>query len=340
MSFAYKIRPILRYGWVCLLQVTGCLEWAERQLRRRDATAVLTFHRVLDDGELRQTCSLAGIVVRRRTFEELAAHVAAKYEAVDCGHISAGGGRLRVAFTFDDGWRDNVANAVPMARKHRIPLTIFICPGLIGKTSPFWPERVSALLRHGSSGASPSEIERVIETLKTYTPVRREQFIAGLGKAGVAPNPADQLASWDEIREMDAAGVRIGCHTLTHQILAMVPVETARREIREAKRAIEDVLHKPCDMFAYPNGNHSRAVRQLLAEEGFGAAFTTEPGARTDESDPLAIPRINIYEAKIVDLAGHFSPAMFRYTVFWKAWRAMRKQRHTAAALRPEFARS
>ncbi len=126
---------------------------------------------------------------------------------------------------------------------------------------------------------------------------------------------------------MDAAGVRFGCHTQTHQILTAVPLQDARREIRDGQRALESVLHRPCRLFAYPNGNYSWATRRVLAEEGFTAAFTTQCGAWTPGADPLAVPRVNVSEANVAGLSGRFSPVMFQYTVFWKTWRAMRAER-------------
>jgi hypothetical protein len=49
---------------------------------------------------------------------------------------------------------------------------------------------------------------------------------------------------------------------------------------------------------------------------------TTEKGAWLKNTDPLCIPRVNVYEENLVGPFGHFSPAMFEYTTLWKAWRA------------------
>ncbi len=52
---------------------------------------------------------------------------------------------MRIMFTFDDGWKDNYTNALPVIRELRIPVTVFVCPGLVGRTLPFWPELVASL---------------------------------------------------------------------------------------------------------------------------------------------------------------------------------------------------
>jgi peptidoglycan/xylan/chitin deacetylase (PgdA/CDA1 family) len=329
---------MIREAWAGLLQISGCLWWANRQLRRQGAVMVLTFHRVLDDAEFQRTCSLPGILMRRETFARLASYVAAKYEAVDFERACAAapGGKMRVMFTFDDGWMDNYTHALPVARAHKIPLTIFVCTGLNGRTQPFWPEQVTALLRNGTPPASIAEIESAIGLLKTCTPPQREAHVAKLRQTrptlrNVNAYNGDRTVSWDDIREMDAAGVRFGSHTHTHQILPNVPVETGRQEIRESKHALEAAIYKRCDIFAYPNGDSSPATRRILSEEGFRGAFTTEPGAWTSAADPLAIPRVNVCEAKVVGMTGRFSPTLFEYAVIWKAWRALRAERRLSA---------
>jgi hypothetical protein len=44
---------------------------------------------------------------------------------------------------------------------------------------------------------------------------------------------------------------------------------------------------------------------------------------------------MNVCESNVVGLTGQFSPALFEYNVFWKAWRVMREQR-VSAKLRRE----
>jgi peptidoglycan/xylan/chitin deacetylase (PgdA/CDA1 family) len=341
MKLAWRTRPGLQRLWARLLQVTGCLWWAQRQLRRRGSVTVLTFHRVLDEAAFQRTCSLPGIVIRRQTFQDLADYIGRECEAVDFTHaIEAPAGTPRVMVTFDDGWKDTYTNALPVMRARGIPATVFVCPGLVGRTMPFWPELVASLLGKASPPIGGAEIEALIESLKTYTTKDREQFIARLYEMHAPSNGKDaysddRTVSWDDIREMDATGVRFGCHTHTHQILTTVPAQAARQEIRKSKRAIEAALYKRCDLFAYPNGNSSAATRRMLAEEGFTAAFTTRRGAWTG-GDPMSIPRVNICEASVTGLTGRFSVAMFQYTAFWKAWRATRAERHVPAKPRRE----
>ena len=317
------MRRWLRWIRAGMLARLGGVWWAKRRLRAEGAVVVVALHRVLEDADLERTNSLPGIILRRRTFEELAGHVARSYSAVDLsGPIPRGpGARLRLALTFDDGWIDNYAAAFPIARSHGIPITIFVCPGLAGRQAPFWPERIAASIRKARPSATSEEIEAVIERLKPCSP--DAQRIA----AAACTEDIDSTIAWEGIRRMASQGVAIGAHTQTHQILTTLPSGAARVEIRESKSAIEQALGSRCNLFAYPNGNHSAQTRALVAEAGFRLAFTVERGAWTAATDPFAIPRVNLSESDVAGPAGRFSPAMFDYAVVWKAWRASRPER-------------
>jgi peptidoglycan/xylan/chitin deacetylase (PgdA/CDA1 family) len=333
-DLAVKAHRLLQWVWAETLLATGCLWWARRQLRRRGAVVVLTFHRVVRESEYRKVHSLPGIIVLQRTFEQLAAHIAKKYEAVDLSMAEPGepDDRLRVAVTFDDGWSDNYANALPIALAYGLPMAIFLCPGLADCNSPFWPEHVVALLRAAYPNATDEDIEAAIEKLKFSSPEESPSIAdlaqaRGSKRAPAEPRSPDSTLSWKEIAVMDQVGVVFGAHSHTHRILTGVADNAARWEVRESKAAIERALGKRCDLFAYPNGDWSSQTRRILNESGFRLAFTTQRGAWTADSDPLAIPRANVYEGNVVGPAGNFSTAMFEYTTFWKAWIASHRKR-------------
>jgi len=337
-SALVNARRGLRCLWVMLLAASGCLWWAKRQLSSSGAVILLTLHRVLGEAAYLKTQSLPGIVVRDRTFRELAAYVVRRCEPVDFRSVQPGkpGDKVRVAFTFDDGWSDNYSIALPIAREYKIPFTIFICPGLIDRDRPFWPEEFAALIRAIRPAIEVFEIEAEIETLKTYTKEKRAQYLTKLSEEAcnrgicIGPSNVDRTVSWAAIAEMDREGVNFGSHTQTHQILTKVSSEEARQEVQISKAAIEQALGKRCDTFAYPNGNWSMDTRRLLAEEGIKLAVTSERGAWTANCDPLAIPRSNTAEDDLVGFTGRFSPIMFEYTTFWKSWRVTKAKSRLA----------
>ncbi len=329
-----RLRLLARCLWVQFLDWSGCLHRAEKALCAQSAILTLTLHRVLDDASYAATNSLSGIILRERTFEELVRFITKSYEPVDLTQatpvgISRG---LRVVVTFDDGWRDNYTVAFPIIQAAKLPVTIFVCPALLQQNHPFWPERAIGLLRTSAKkDARPDQFSDEIERLKLCTSGERARFFSEIDSANdgqrfdMARNTVDQTLSWTEILEMNQAGIQFGSHTNTHQILTTISPDVARLELQESKTALESVLGKPCEHFAYPNGNWSTVTRRVVQEAGFARALSTEHGPWIAESDPLAIPRMNVSEGNVVGLTGRFSPAMFRYTTTWRAWRSMRR---------------
>ena len=85
--------------------------------------------------------------------------------------------------------------------------------------------------------------------------------------------------TWDQVRELDAAGMEIGCHTMTHPYLTRIKDDTAlRREILGAKQRIEQHIGKPVTSFAYPFGQYNEHVVEMVKEAGFTSARSTWPG--------------------------------------------------------------
>ena len=87
------------------------------------------------------------------------------------------------------------------------------------------------------------------------------------------------LLSLDQIREMAAAGVEFGSHTLTHPWLPSVDDHQLLREVVDSKLRLEDLLGVEVPCFAYPFGAVDQRVRAAVVAAGYRLAFTT----RADE---------------------------------------------------------
>lgn len=53
--------------------------------------------------------------------------------------------RLPIAITFDDGYADNVINALPVIERHETPATFFIVPTAVDSTTEFWWDELEHL---------------------------------------------------------------------------------------------------------------------------------------------------------------------------------------------------
>lgn len=330
------MRRLLSYCWMYVLFLTGALWWTKRRLVARGCTVVLTFHRVLDEGEYRSTSSLPGIIVRTKTFSDLARYLSRRCRPVCPTRIYDGSGRDRripVVVTFDDGWKDNFVNAFPIASQYGIPITIFVCPGLEGRVFPFWPEsavmwwRQTQAERGDGVPARFATAEEFVEFLKVQAPADRDAILSeALGPpiSRGADEASTSVMTWAEMKFLVDRNVVFGSHTQTHVLLPQLNGTEVERELVTSRKAIQEQLNVECRLLAYPNGDFSPAVRAQAHAAGYTMAFTTIPGASSPSGDPLLIPRINVWERKLTGLTGRFSRVAFEYSVFWKAARAAR----------------
>ena len=92
--------------------------------------------------------------------------------------------------------------------------------------------------------------------------------------------------TWDQAREMSAAGVEFVSHTVSHGNLAAASSDEARSELADSRRALEEKLGLPVQFFVYPYGEPFTSgspearekVLALLRESGYAGALTTSSG--------------------------------------------------------------
>jgi len=351
-------RRLLRRLYVRVLYFSGLLWWAKSRVAR-NGVLVLTLHRVLPEAEFDRVDCQKGMLVRAATFDGLLGYLRTHCECLPLlqpGGVPAapgGSSRARVVLTFDDGWRDNYEIAMPLARKHEVPFTVFLCTGFVEGRESFWPaavvklwrasertgrlEQLRALWRAGIPGASEQRndlggligglIDDLIDDLKPLAAARRSAFIdeaaalAGDGPSLPQNDCRDEFLTWEQIREMAKQGISFGAHSDTHRILPKIPSGEALTELQVSKASIESNL-KNCSLLAYPNGDWSETVRVLASQCGYRFAFANSPGVWNAETNPFSIPRVNIWEGKLAGDDGKFSRMEFEYAAFWRSHRA------------------
>ena len=99
---------------------------------------------------------------------------------------------------------------------------------------------------------------------------------------------------WKELREMAAAGMEIGSHSLTHPFLHRADPDQIRREFGESKRILEDGLGQAVHFASLPRGSAAPGMGALIKELGYRAFCTSEPGLVSVRTDPYEVPRIAV----------------------------------------------
>lgn len=122
------------------------------------------------------------------------------------------------------------------------------------------------------------------------------------------------MLSWAEIREMQAAGMDFGAHTLTHPDLTGLSSERVALEMSASKQRIENALGTAVTSFAYPFGRHDAESRRI-AGQYFSCACADTLGLISGGSDPYALERVDAYYLRTRRLFGLMVTGAFRWYI-------------------------
>jgi hypothetical protein len=144
---------------------------------------------------------------------------------------------------------------------------------------------------------------RILRRLKRWPIPDRDAAIESIEATCGRVVPGDgeseryRFLTWTEIREMAAAGVEFGSHTVTHPILSVLDDTLLDHEIRESKATIERELGRECRLFAYPNGasaDFGEREKMALRASGYEAACSLRQGLNGRVPDLYDLNRVNI----------------------------------------------
>lgn len=272
-------------------------------------------------------------------FEHQIAYLAKHFRCVSMSELLDGHARghippYTVSLTFDDGYRNNLTQVLPLLQRYNLPATLFITGGFVTTAQMLWPEWIACALAQtklptvnfagqildlrntdaralafraataGFRNISPSEIPARVDELLRATQLTRAQVENSAMRQAIA------ALNWDEVRQLHASGLfEFGAHTINHWHLTKLSHEQARAEIIGAKLLIEEQVG-PVNYFAYPYGgpdDFDATHRALAIEAGYRAIFTASTQTVTPQSDVFELPRMGI--------GAHLSDEEFIYSL-------------------------
>lgn len=203
-----------------------------------------------------------------------------------------------VLITFDDAGPSLLRHALPLLRERGLQAVAFAVAGLVGTDTPFWWEEAEALQRSGGRTAevfgarTPQELVRALKRLPDEA---RERALRELRASSAEPAPkADHLGP-EDLRTLDADGIEIGSHSLTHPVLSRCSPEKVRAEVAGAHERLAEILERPPRFFAYPNGNHDPGAEEAFRTLGYRGSFLFDHRRPVwPPPDPLRISRLRV----------------------------------------------
>jgi peptidoglycan/xylan/chitin deacetylase (PgdA/CDA1 family) len=223
-----------------------------------------------------------------------------------------------VAVTFDDGYKNNFTNAIPLLKDLEIPATFFLTTDTIETGLPLWFD----VIEHVVNKCSRSEItlpsmnesydlstldskkiaDRTIKRFaKSLSRTERDAFVAELREAcRVTDTDYDQdylPMSWSDVKELAREGFSLGAHSTDHTWLMNMSDDELNAEIASAREIVEEKSKASVSSYAYPFGmpeDYDQRAKAACRQNGFACAVTAMGGANTVETDLQELRRYGI----------------------------------------------
>ncbi len=295
-----------------LLQAAGV--FAPFRVLNRDRLLIVMYHRFGEEGD--------GFSTTASAFDRQLRYLKQHYNVMPLStvalHLARGVEILSrtAVITIDDGYRDAYSMAAPLLRKYQLPATVFVVTDFVDRKSWLWTDKLRVLtletdaklveleiagkvLRFELDGRkSRLEAAAQANSLLKQLPDNEKEVAIKLCSSSLGvtipeiPTEEFEAATWDELREMEGLGIEIGSHTVSHPILTKIEAGRVRRELRDSKVRLENVLGHEVSLFCYPNGISSDLIKSEVSLAGYKCAVSATPGLNNRRADLFALRRV------------------------------------------------
>lgn len=326
------------------LYYSGALDAYHRR-RNRDRLTVVMFHRVLAPSDPRWATADPEYSLRDDLFAECLAFFKRHYHVVTVDDVLAarrGGPPLParpLLITFDDGWSDNEEFALGHLRRAGLPSLLFVVADVVGRSEPFFQERLVGAWRAGrldaaraaqlwrDAGGDPANVPRfggkddleplraVITRLEQLAPAARDPLLAAL--APVLDDGVRYMVTATQLRNLAGHFVAIGSHGKTH-----TPLTKARdldAELSGSRTLLAAHVGTPPRTMSCPHGAHDARIVAAAHQAGYDLVFTSVPELPPAAGPaPAVLGRVGFTGETITDERGRFAPERLALHLFRK----------------------
>jgi peptidoglycan/xylan/chitin deacetylase (PgdA/CDA1 family) len=281
-------------------------------------TVILTYHRVDTD-----PIDPHYLVVDPERFAEQLRRIVRLAQPIPLRDVLRRSPVPRVAVTFDDGYADNVHNALPLLESEGVPATVFVISDMVGANREFWQDRLERLCRRrpgqvmqvdlalggdtltmnfGDEASRQQSMRTLHAALRPRPPGEIDSVLAELGRQMGVTDSATQRrpVTQDEVRSLaESSVVTVGAHTRTHPWLSTLSETEQREEIVGSRSRLEAMIDRPVDTFAFPYGSfgsYGRSTVGILRRAGFTLACTTHTDPMTRLTSRYLLPRRSVLD--------------------------------------------
>ena len=220
-----------------------------------------------------------------------------------------------IAFTIDDGYKDNLIHGLPIFEKHNVPFTIYVSNCFPNNQAIYWWYFLEDFVKRNKAidlrGIGIDYCESIINPSTTYKKVRElirksdytthKKFakdVCQINNQELLHLNEKLNLTWDEVKRLSKNTlVEIGGHSMHHVSLNHLSEKQSGRQILDSKKELERQIGKPVNHFAFPYGSLDDASAKeykLLTKFGFKSAVYNHPGGIYENTPPYQFPRMGL----------------------------------------------
>lgn len=199
--------------------------------------------------------------------------------------------------TFDDGLKKNY-ELLPILKKLKIPITIFVSSGIINTKRNFWVKF-----------ASLKKSDKL--KLKDISNKKRIEYLKYIGFNEKKEYRNRQALNLNEIKKMESF-VDFQSHSVFHPLLTKCTDKRSKYEIEQSKKDLESLLETEINTFSFPFGDYSEREIKFIKKAGYEAAVTADAGYNKNDTNLFKLKRLSIYDGAT------YSEMIVKTSGFWQ----------------------
>jgi peptidoglycan/xylan/chitin deacetylase (PgdA/CDA1 family) len=285
---------------------------------------VTMYHRVSDTvGD-----KLTHLTVSVENFENQLAYYKENYQILKLDEDWNSLKKTGLVITFDDGYADNIINALPLLEKYQIPATIFVTTLNINTKNEFWWDRLVFDYAYCNElFYLPEKKDKVSKSANTYKNLadylhrmpneNKEKWFQEfeeINKISFTAREQYRSITNSELKLLSEHPlITLGNHTHNHYSLATLNYEQQKEELLLSIKKLDELTSKNIKYLALPHGSYNFDTIKIMNELGLqGILLANNYYATENNKLSKKINRILIPDIKDKELANYLKRFDFK----------------------------
>lgn len=273
---------------------------------------ILLYHGVTKNAKL----DINARFISTTQFEQQISYMKSNFHVVTLDEYFQGAShpyKLTVAITFDDGYRNNLTEALPILEQYQVPATFFITTIRSTGYEVLWPD-VLDLYRYSGGGVLLFNGEKYTrkgnefwsgstklkDELKKASWSQKKELVDEILSSNRFMNdpvyfPYFKLMDEKEIQRLsESPYATVGSHGLYHNCLDRVSITGCQKELEISKNYLENITQREVTSLAYPDGSYTQEIIDLAEKVGYKMQLSVDQLFPEDTQDSRIENRFGI----------------------------------------------